>query len=359
MRRSLIAVVATLTLVALIAVARVAWTAADAEGRADRNPEIAAARALVRARNDSLLAWALAERRASVLAAAATLRPSPAAFAIETRGAVSARTRAAYAAEFAAELQALPPSRVPIRVVLMADTGVRAVYSFGTWYIRPQRAGEACIVAMRAPERVRSPSVARRDLQRLGPCGLYAIAGLPGPGIARWLDSTQARSALSYRPPTAREPVRVGLAYSGSHVVELLGPLACGAGRDAACAPALLTPDADQRSLPRVGPDVGRVPVQAYAFELDDFPGNVVAAIRAELGDERFAQWWASELPPDAAYERITGRRFARFAQALLRPYIGRKTSGPLTAGLPLVLGVLLAIGAASWAVVGTPRART
>lgn len=358
MRRWIIAVTTTLTLVAIIVVSRAAWTTPDAESRAARTPEIAAARALLRARNDSLYAWSLAQQRAYVLAAAATLRPSSAAFALETRGSVSARTRAQYTAIFEEELQDLPPTRVPIRVLLIADSSLRSEY-FAPWYIRPQREGEACVIALRVQERPSPTARPRHGPQSLGPCGLYALAGLPGPSIARWLDATRARSALSYRAPSVPHPPRRRFEYAGSQMLPVLSPMACAAGRDAVCASALLEPDADRRQLPRVGPESGDALVQAYAFEVDDFPGLVTAAIRQALGDERFAQWWASELPPAEAFERIADRRFAAFAQDVVRPYFGRTSSGPLRAGLPLALGVLLAAALAYWAVTGTPRSRT
>src|SRR5690606_18831011 len=134
-------------------------------------------------------------------------------------------------------------------------------------------------------------------LQRLGPCGLYAIAGIPGPGIATWLDSTRARAALSYReiePTTVPDRRRL----FGNQMLALLAPLSCAAGRDASCELALLTPFADRRRLPSVTSTGGQQLVSTYYFELEDYPGDVVAALRASLGEARFARWWASDLPP-------------------------------------------------------------
>lgn len=357
MRRWIIAVVTTLTVAGVLVVARARSESSDPVALADRDPQVAAARALLRARNDSLQAWTLAHQRAIVLAAVATLRPSSAPFALETRGAVDAGTREAYAAVFAAELRDLGTPRVPIRVVLIADSARRSDF-FAPWYIRPTRAGEPCIIALRVRRRA-NPAYSADGLQRLGPCGLYAVAGLPGPGIARWLDSTRAGSALSYRPPPVREPLDRNRYLAAYQVLGRLAPIACAAGRDEACVEALLDPLANRRQLPAVGPADASGLVQRSSFELDDFPGVVTAAIRQSLGDERFAQWWASDLPPADAYERVSGVRFATFAQRYLRPYLGRKSSGPLTAGLPLALGMLLAVGLAYWAIRATPRARS
>lgn len=356
MRRWIIAVATTLTLAAIFIVARARSSTPDAETLADRNPEIAAARALLRARNDTLQAWARAHNRASIVAGISNLRPSSAPFAVETRGPVSDGTRDAFAAAIEAELRQLPAQRVPIRLVLIADDGVRNEF-FGQSFLRPQRAGEPCVIALRVSARADANFVPRNGLQRLGPCGLYAIAGMPGPGIATWLDSTQARAALSYResePTTVpdRRPL-------GNQVLALLAPLSCAAGRDASCELALLDPFADRRRLPDVASNGGQMLVSTYYFELEGYPGDVVAALRASLGEERFARWWASELPPAEAYERITGERFARFAQAYLRPRVGDRSRGPLQTGLPTALGIVLATLLSAWAIRGTARARS
>lgn len=357
MRRWIIAVVTTLTLAAIFIVARARSNTPDAETLADRNPEIAAARALLRARNDTLQAWMQAHNRALIVTSISNLRPSDAAFAVETRGPVSPHTRSAFTAALEAELRELPAPKVPIRVVLIADDGVRNEF-FGQTFLRPKRAGEPCVIAIRVAARADARVVPRGGMQRLGPCGLYAIAGMPGPGVASWLDSTRARAALSYR---ATEPTIVpdrGRLF-GRQILALLTPLSCAAGRDASCIPALLDPYADRRRLPSVAAAGGRTLVSTYYFEIEDYPGDVVAALRASLGEERFARWWASELPPAEAYERITGERFASFAKAYLRPRVGNRPRGPLQAGLPTALGILVAAALTAWAVRGTPRARS
>lgn len=357
MRRWIIAVVTTLTLAAIFIVARARSNTPDAETLADRNPEIAAARALLGARNDTLQAWMQAHNRALIVTSISDLRPSDAAFAVETRGPVSPHIRDAFKAVIEAELRELPEPKVPIRLVLIADDGVRNEF-FGQTFLRPQRAGEPCVVAIRVAARVDARFAPRNGLQRLGPCGLYAIVGMPGPGIASWLDSTRARAALSYR---ATEPTIVpdGGRLFGRQILAALTPLSCAAGRDASCIPALLDPHADRRRLPSVASVGGRTLVSTYYFEIEDYPGDVVAALRASLGEERFARWWASELPPAEAYERITGERFATFAQDYLRPRVGRRARGPLRADLPTALGILMAAALSVWAVRRTPRARS
>ncbi|HRN52230.1 MAG TPA: hypothetical protein PK788_01915, partial [Gemmatimonadaceae bacterium] len=355
MRRWIIAVVTTLTVAGVAVVARARSATPDAEALADRNPEVAAARALLRARNDTLQAWSQAHHRAVLIAGISSLRPSDAPFAVETRGAVSARTREAFTAAIDAELRELPAPRVPIRLLLITDETVRSEY-FGQTFLRPQRAGEPCVIAIRVSARNDASFVPRSGLQRLGPCGLYAIAGMPGPGIARWLDSTRSRAALSYRAPVPPSEDARRQQLHANEILAWRSPLSCAAGRDASCAAALFDPFANRRRLPRVVADEGSAIVSTYYFEHEDYPGEVAAALRQSLGDERFAQWWASELPPAEAYERITGERFAAFAQAYLRPRLGHRTPGPLSAGLPTALGILLAAALSAWAIRGTLR---
>lgn len=361
MRRWIIGITTTLVVAAIFVVTRARFATPDAEALADANPEVAEARALMRARNDSLQAWSRAWQRARVLAAVGTLRPSSASFAIESRGSWSAGTIAAFRAAFEAELDSLPEPRVPLRILLLPDTG-RTSGSYSNWYLRPRQAGEPCVVVLHLIDGANQTYRPRRDVDRLGVCGLYAVAGLPGPGISAWLDSTQSKSALGYRPSAPPEYARSLNRALGGYILSSLPVVACASGRDEACAPALLDPLARRRALPTLTSRVGiddRAFVQAYFFEINDFPGEVAAQLRHTLGEDRFAQWWASERGPAEAYEELAGEPFADFAQRYLKQHIGSRQPGPLHAGMPLALGMLLAVGLAYWAIRATPRARS
>lgn len=361
MRRWIIGITTTLVVIAIVVVTRARFATPDAEALEDRHPEVAEARALLRARNDTLQAWMLAWQRARVLAAVGTMRPSSAAFALESRGSWNAATLAAFRAAFEAELDSLPVPQVPLRVLLLPDTG-RTTGAYSSWFLRPRRAGEPCTVVLHlidGPDQTYAP---RRDVDRLGVCGLYAAAGMPGPGIAAWLDTTRSKSALGHRPSAPSENARTLNRALGGYILSSLPVVACASGRDEACGPALLDPASGRRRLPTVASAAGideRAFVQAYVFEMNDFPGEVVAQLRQALGEARFTQWWASELGPAEAYEALSGEPFAAFAQRYLKQHVGTRQPGPLHAGLPLALGMLLAVGLAYWAIRATPRARS
>jgi hypothetical protein len=357
-RRLLIGIVTVMTVLAVLVIARQRRELATAERLQDRYPEVAAARALLRARNDSLQAYGIAQQRAEARAAIASLRPGPGAFALETRGRVSAGTRAAFLAAFEDELAAIPEPQVPIRALLIADSA-RVPMNYGMWYRRPQREGDACVIVIKIGERPTETITPSTRIRRLGVCGFYARAGMPGPGIAAWLDSTRVAAALTDAAQSPGPGADISEQLRGAQVTRFLAPVSCVAGHDAACLEAVLTPLPERRVLPRVSADQAPDLVSAYGFEMDGYPGDATAQLRVALGDAQFAAWWRSALGPAEAYERLTGRPFARFARAYFEPYLGQRRPGPLRAGLPLVLGLLLAAAAASATIRYARRARS
>ncbi|WKW12662.1 hypothetical protein Strain138_001961 [Pseudogemmatithrix spongiicola] len=365
MRRWITATVVTGIVVATVLVARMRERTPDAVF-AQQHPEVAEARAQVLARGDTMRAWSAALARAQTLAIAASVTRGPQPFVLETRGAISAGTRAAFLQLIERELQAIGTPKVPLRVLLVADSNA-SFSSYSGWYLRPARLGEPCIVMIRIRESRSQTFAPRTGDRRLGVCGLYARHGMPGPGIAAWLDETRAISAAGdssaswdREAPTQRQVAWGGVSrLSGGMMLEAAAPLACAAGRGDACHIALLNPVNDTRR--RVSLPVAQEPrlSSAYPFELRDYPGDVTATLRASMGAERFARWWQSALPPAQAYEAVTGEAFETWAMSYMRRYVGERNSGPLRAGLPLALGLLLVAGLSGWAVLRAPRARS
>jgi len=365
MRRWITATVIIGIVVATVLVARKGQLPEDAV-LALQYPEVAQARAQVLARGDTLRAWSAALARAQALAVAASVTRGPQPFVLETRGAVSAGTRAAFLQLIERELQAIGTPKVPLRVLLVADSSA-SFSSYSGWYLRPANASDPCIVTIRIRES-RSQTFAPRTLdRRLGVCGLYARHGMPGPGIAAWLDETRAVSAAGdssatwdLETPTQRQVAWGGVSQlAGGMMLSAVAPLACAAGRDEACLTALLDPIDETRR--RVSVPVAQEPrlSSAYPFELTHYPGDVTATLRASMGADRFARWWQSALPPAQAYEAVTGEAFESWAMWYMRRYVGERNSGPLRAGLPLALGLLLTAGLSGWAVLRAPRARS
>lgn len=365
MRRWISTTVIVGVVVATILVARMRDVSQDA-AYAQQYPEVAAARARVLAVGDTLRAWTAALARAQTLAHAAAVTRGPQPVMVETRGGITAGTRAAFTQVVERELEAIGTPKVPLRVLLVADSSA-SFSSYAGWYLRPGTAGDPCIVMIRVRESRNQAMAPRTGDRRLGVCGLYARHGMPGPGIAAWLDETRAVSAAgdsstswNRETPAPRRGAWGGLSQlAGGMMLEAAAPLACAAGRGAACRIALLDPIDDARR--RVSVPVAQDPKlsSAYPFELNDYPGDVTATLRASMGAERFARWWQSALPPAEAYEAVTGAAFETWAMAYTRRFVGPRNPGPLRAGLPLALGLLLAAGLGGWAVLRAPRARS
>jgi hypothetical protein len=348
-------------LAAIIWASRMGRTATDAELWASRYPEVAAARALVFARTDSVRAWDAVVNRARAHALAATVARGPAPFTLETRGDISEGTRDAFAAAFVRELAPIPTPRVPLRVLLVADsTGTNFWYS--TWYLRPAVAGDPCAIVIVLRESRGQTFSPRASDRRLGICGLYARHGMPGPGIAAWLDRTQAASALAdttlprTEATTYYDPLRW---IGGGAMLQSLAHVACAAGRDEACEPAMFDPEANVQR--RVQLDIPREPrlAIAYPFDMRSYPGDVTAALRQSMGPAVFAEWWTSALPPREAYEALRDEPFAAWARRYLASEIASRKAGPLRAGLPLGLGIGLMLLLAAASVWRTGRQRS
>lgn len=340
MKRSWLYAIVGLGMVAAIVVAARMARSDSAPAIWDlRYPEVAQARALMTARTDSVRAWAAAVLRARTLSLAASAARGPAPFALETRGDISDATRETFAADFARELATIPTPRVPLRVLLVADT---TGMGYAGWYLRPRAEGDACTIVIYSRRSRTRADTTLPTLRRLGVCGLYARHGMPGPGIAAWLDRTGAANAIS-DTTTPRTEARIEAADwpLTFALMSIPAPFACTAGRVEACEAAMLEPlEADVRQ--RVDLDVAREPRLSghYAYQADRYPGDVTASLRESLGAADFERWWKSASPPAEAYEALRGEPFARWAQRHLQQELGARKPGPLRAGLPLGLGV-------------------
>lgn len=361
MRRWIFATVVLGVVAATVLIARKSSDLQDESLYELQYPEVHAARRLLLTRSDSVRAWTAALSRAQSLALAASATRGSQPFLLETRGMISAGTRTAFSLHFEDELAQIGAPRVPIRVVLASDT-TAGFGNFAGWYLRPSAEGDPCVIVLRLRESRTTTFSPRSGDRRLGVCTLYAQHGMPGPGIAAWLDSTRAISATG---DSANASSAHGLAFrgvgriAGGMILSALAPVACVAGRAEACVAATLSPtDGEQR---RVVIDIARNPKLSavYPYQINDYPGNVTASIRAALGPEGFQRWWQSSLPPDEAYEQISGEPFARWAQRYMEGYIGKRQPGPLRAELPVLLGLLLTAGMAWWGIRGAARARS
>ena len=59
------------------------------------------------------------------------------------------------------------------------------------------------------------------------------------------------------------------------------------------------------------------------------------------------------------AYDAVTGESIDAWGRSYMRRYVGERQPGPLQAGLPLMIGLLLTAGLYGWAVLRAPRPRS
>jgi hypothetical protein len=135
---------------------------------------------------------------------------------------------------------------------------------------------------------------------------------------------------------------------------------ACLAGRDEGCVEAVLDPFEMQRPSPIIAPTAQSVGVlSSFPTAGQSWPGNTLANLRTHVGDARFKQIWTSAQPIHEAYQTATGEHIAVFARELLLLDAYPHKPGPLRGGLPLFLGLGIALTAAACAITRTRRERS
>jgi len=80
----------------------------------------------------------------------------------------------------------------------------------------------------------------------------------------------------------------------------------------------------------------------------------MLAAMARNVGPERFAAFWTSNLPPSEAFQSATGQSLAHWTRGWIEQTYYKQTTGPMlprsavwTGFLLLMLGVALSVRAA------------
>lgn len=156
----------------------------------------------------------------------------------------------------------------------------------------------------------------------LDACGLVDAFGPPGAAIAAALDSGAYRAARLYIP-AARDSVRrradrlALLWYNDDLSVHL-----CAAGAATECENRVLRTMARRSSYA-----FGIAPASLPTTDEWD-PANgpaLMDAIAADLGPERFARFWTSDLPASEAYHAVAGRPLGGLARSVIQADLGRQ----------------------------------
>lgn len=315
-------------------------------------PEVAEEERLFNARRDSVRVLTDALARLTALELAGTTQATQVARGNATRSTFSAApdvpavAREGFATRVASEFADLgDPHQVPVRVQMVTDTSARFWYS--RHIVLPLEAGAPCTVILHVSERPDRATGPRLRDRIVSTCALYARFGMPGAAMQAWLVESDAWAAatdlaVASRRDGPRHP------WDPQNVATVPIEGACAAGDTDACTRMLVERRLGfwfQRS------DTLMRDATPGAFAMHPFvtfqtPGTYLALMRAELGDERFGEFWRSDAGPADAYEAISGRPLGDFVYDDLMLHAEPHRPGPLHAGLPLGLG--LAIGVAS-----------
>jgi hypothetical protein len=296
-------------------------------------------------------------------------------------------------------------SAAPTALVLSPQvTGVRTParalqFSVTAWYFLSADSAAPCLTSLSLP--VPSPASGWRETldghlrqhdaeELLGPCALVAAFGTPSPAVAEWL----ARGAAIYaRDPSPREAgpaagpgdwgfdwenqvwfwggwspqstrapgswliESVVLARASDYLPGKFGPEDyalenCRRGRSDACRYLLhdarglgfRTPSAEAGELVRIRLGSRR--------RLADPAYRLLAGLRRDAGDERFARFWRSSLPLDGAFEAAFGTSAERWMAGWVAAAYGPPRYPPAVGG-GNALVVLVVVGACTVLAVG------
>jgi hypothetical protein len=310
-------------------------------------PEVAAAEVLYEARVDSMVELRALRRRLETRAAARALAPVQERLALTADARLPADLRARFAEKVQTEFADYPApvGRVRVHLAVAGET-VRGGYARSI--VLPAAANDACTVVIEVPLTARR--IAPRTQERLvGSCGFYARFGAAGSGMRAWLERTRGEVAAADILPTEHAATPAGTArrnrIAATDVVFVPSAAACAAGDDAVCSSLF---DVRWRGRQDETP-----PSDVAAQARDVLRGDAVyplapasthlAAMRAELGDERFAEVWRSATAPAEAYAVLEGRSVGTLVRDQMLREIEPHRPGPLAARVPMMLGVAVA----------------
>lgn len=250
-----------------------------------------------------------------------------------------------------------PQPRTPLRVVI--DVAGLETFGYRKHTVLPETEAQPCVVIVGISPKARSLSPADGD-RLLGACGFYARFGRPGEGMLQWLEESRGVSASIDTSEGLRARRRTPRKFSGAEIGYSAPEAACLAGRDEGCAEAILDPFGLRTWKPIAVPSEQAIAVIASSPSSGlSWPGNILANLRAHVGDARFQEIWSSSERLDQAYETATGEPIAVFARKLLLLDAYPHKPGPLRGGLPLLLGLGIGLSAAVWAITRTRRERS
>lgn len=322
-----------------------------------RNTEVRAANRRVWHLGDTVRALNAAVQRAAAWERARSLAPDPAPTKLIMLPGIEPRRARAFEQDVRAEFAALGVPRVPVRIVLLADSQLSAQYRKST--VIPQHDSQPCVVVVAISGRGRADG-AFEDDRLLGTCAFYAKFGQAGSGMRAWLEASRGIAAgIDTALPRTQAP-RTLRKLTGGLIGQLPAEAACLAGNDDGCAESVLSP-LDIRSIKPIVPPSERTAGVFVSFNGSNRygPGSLLAEMREFVGDQRFEQIWTSSEDPATAFKTATGEHIAVFARPILLREALPHEPGPMRSGLPLLLSLGVGATAAALAITRTRRERS
>jgi hypothetical protein len=234
-------------------------------------------------------------------------------------------------------------------------------------YLLPSAPGEPCMVLTRMT--TMGPwggvngikSTINTDFARdrvAGPCAFFARFGTPGEHVASWIRrhgqfvAAESNWSGDPRPESSSKPVWW---RSPRHVLNPDG-WRCTAGDAASCLRALELVDSKSETaaspvLIATAPYGYRMSSEWFSRgELGPSGRGLMAQLARMVGDDRFGEFWRSNLPVDEAFQRAVGKDLGVVTSEWAATTYGRERLGPGMTPIELIV----AAGLAGLAIVGT-----
>lgn len=167
-----------------------------------------------------------------------------------------------------------------------------------------------CVTLLRSGawlRRIGDSELLKELLDETGPCIWFAIHGMPGPSIDRWIRGPGINLMVRYDPAGDVDsdtlPVDFGYYLPGMVYQASENLMTCLTGDEGVCAKLVMESGARRDS------SYARVitPEWYYRLPMGGEGSAWLSDLQREMGVERFSRFWHSELPVAAAFEQAFG----------------------------------------------------
>jgi hypothetical protein len=248
------------------------------------------------------------------------------------------------------------PRGAPVRVTAVMPTRLAS-----TTYLLPDSTDRfTCLALLPAPYFIDRLANLRRDRleawlgDAIGPCGFYARFGVPGTRVRAWLARRNYDLAIYPGKPrvAARGLMFDWLPQDNTNAEWYWGwlyalrsqAIGCLAGRPGDCRGAVRAGDGE------FGDSMTRVvtPTPGWRVEKQRLLGGgwFLGEVARAVGDDRFLQFWRTDLPIDSALSLALSRPVGEWTAEWQRGVAPRPMLGPAAAFLSVVFGLVTALGA-------------